>query len=146
MTQQVFTGSVGAAGASSHAAPRPARLLLGCGVLAGSLFITVALAQAFTRPGFDVLRHPISLLSLGTLGWVQITDFVGSGVLFVAFATGVRRALHPGRAASWGPLLLAGFGLGLVIAGIFRTDPALGFPPGTPAGTPAAASWHATLH
>ena len=90
MTQEVFTGRVGASDTPSHAAARPARLLLGCGVLAGSLFITVALAQAFTRPGFDVLRHPISLLSLGTLGWVQITDFVGSGVLLVALAIGVR--------------------------------------------------------
>ena len=30
-------------------------------------------------------------------------------------------------------------------AGIFRADPSLGFPPGTPAG-PGAVSWHGMLH
>ena len=117
MTQPVFARSVGAFRTPSHTASRLTRALLACGVLAGSLFMTVTLVQAFTRPGFDVLRDPISLLSLGNLGWVQITDFVGSGVLFVALAIGVWRVLHPGPAGTWGPLLLAGFGLGLVIAG-----------------------------
>jgi hypothetical protein len=46
------------------------RNLLGCGIVAGPLFITVSLTH--TRYGFDLARHPISLLSLGSLGWVQI--------------------------------------------------------------------------
>lgn len=121
-------------------------LLLACGVVAGSLFMVVALVQSFVRPGFDLRRHAISMLSLGDLGWIQVTDFLASGVLFVALAVGVRRVLHPGRAGTWGPLLLGGFGTGLVLAGIFTTDPALGFPPGAPAGMPATVSWHAMLH
>src|SRR5262249_4090281 len=116
------------------------KLLLACGVVAGSLFMVVALVQSFTRPGFDLRRHAISMLSLGDLGWIQVTDFVVSGLLFLMFAVGVRRVLHPGRAGTWGPLLLCSFGAGLVIAGIFSTDPALGFPPGAPAGMPSTMS------
>lgn len=55
------------------------RALLACGVVAGPLFIVVALIQAFTRSGFDPVRHPLSLLSLGDLGWIQITNFVVGG-------------------------------------------------------------------
>jgi hypothetical protein len=41
--------------------------------------------------------------------------------------------------------LLAGYGLGLVGAGLFVADPALGFPPGTPADANSI-SWHGLLH
>ena len=41
--------------------------------------------------------------------------------------------------------LLAGYGIGLVAAGIFRADPSDGFPPGTPRGV-APMSWHGTGH
>ena len=78
-----------------------ARLLL-LGTAAGPLFITVWLIQALTRDGFDPTRHPMSLLSLGAGGWVQIANFVVVGLLLIGFALGVRRALHPGRADIWG--------------------------------------------
>ena len=54
------------------------RKLLGCGIIAGPLFVVASLAQAFTRTGFDLGRHPISLLSLGSLGWVHVANFVVS--------------------------------------------------------------------
>jgi hypothetical protein len=46
------------------------RKLLFCGIVAGPLFIATSLIHAFTRTGFDLARHPISLLGLGSLGWV----------------------------------------------------------------------------
>lgn len=146
MERLIVNTSAGVTSAPDRAQERLTRGLLACGVLAGSLFVVVALLQAFTRPGFDVMRDPISLLSLGSLGWIQVSDFVGCGLLFVALAIGTRRTLRGGIACVSGPLLVGGFGLGLVVAGIFRTDPAFGFPPGTLSGAPAAASWHATLH
>jgi hypothetical membrane protein len=124
--------------------PTTTTRLLDCGVVAGPLFVTTALVQVLTREGYDLARHPISLLSLGELGWVQIASFVTTGLLVLAFAVGVRRALHPGPASRWGPLLLGALGLGLVLGGVFVTDPALGFPPGVPA--PAGRSWHAYAH
>jgi hypothetical membrane protein len=125
---------------------RQTRALLACGVVAGPLFVAVALVQAFTRDGFDLGRHPLSLLSLGALGWIQIANFVAAGLLSVAFAVGMRRVLHPGRGSRWGPLLIGLYGVGLIGGGVFLADPGAGFPPGAPAGAPEQLSWHGILH
>ena len=122
------------------------RTLLACGAVAGPLFVIVGFGQAFTRQGFDLTRHPLSVLSNGDLGWLQIANFLVSGLLVVAGAIGMRRALRGGRGGTWGPLLIAVYGLGLVAAAIFRADPMDGFPPGTPPGPPAAISTFGLLH
>jgi Protein of unknown function (DUF998) len=122
------------------------RTLLACGVVAGPLFLAGSLVQAFTREGYDLGRHPISLLSLGDLGWLQVTNFVVTGALYVACAVGLRRALRPGSGGTWGPRLVGALGVGLVCAGLFVTDAGAGYPPGAPAGAPAQISWHGLLH
>ena len=116
------------------------RSLLGYGVLAGPIYLVVGLAQALTRDGYDLTRHDLSLLANGTLGWIQITNLIVSGLMTVAAGVGMRRALRvlgAGRGAVWGPRLVAAYGLGLVGAGIFVADPMNGFPRGTPDGPPA---------
>jgi hypothetical protein len=122
------------------------RLLLVCGAIAGPLLIAVGFIQIPLRAGFDWTRHPLSMLSLGDLGWIQVTNFTVSGLFYVAAAVGLRRALRGQAAGTWGPLLIAGVGIGLVLGGVFSADPGLGFPPGAPAGAPASMSWHAGLH
>ena len=122
------------------------RRLLAAGVVAGPLFVVTVVAQALTRDGFDLGRHPASMLSLGELGWIQVTNFVVTGLLTVIFAIAVRRSLRDGPGARLGPLLLAAFGSGLVVAGAFVGDPAFGFPPGAPEGVPDTLSLHAVLH
>jgi hypothetical membrane protein len=121
------------------------RSLLACGLVAGPLFIAASLTQSFTRKGFDLARHPISLLSLGAPGWVQIANFVVCGILYVLGAVGLRQALGQSRGGTWGPLLIGVTGVGLIIAGVFTADPGAGFPPGAPAGAPTM-SWHGLLH
>jgi len=122
------------------------RRLLACGIVAGPLFFTVTLVHAFAREGYDLSRHPISLLSLGDLGWIQIANFVVAGALYVACAAGMRRVLHPGRGGTWGPRLVGALGVGMIMAGIFVTDAGAGFPQGAPAGAPPEISWHGMLH
>src|SRR5881296_2463175 len=112
------------------------RGLLACGALAGPLFVAVFVVQALARTGYDLREHPISLLTLGTLGWIQSANFVVAGALLTAFAIALRRLVHTGRGARSAPLLTGVFGLGLVIAGVFTPDPSLGFPPGAPKGIP----------
>lgn len=119
-------------------------MLLACGVLAGPLFVVTVLAQACTRDGFDPARHPLSLLSLGTLGWVQITNFILTGLLVIASAVGIRKTLSGTRAGTWGPRLIGVYGAAMVWGGIFLADPADGFPPG--AATSTDATWHGLLH
>jgi hypothetical membrane protein len=130
----------------SPAAPSKTARLLACGVLAGPLFLAILMIQAFMRDGFDLSRHPISLLSLGDLGWIQIANFVVTGALIVACATGMRRVLGLGRSGTWAPRLVGAFGVGLILAGVFTTDAGAGFPPGAPAGAPEQISWHGILH
>jgi hypothetical protein len=120
------------------------RLLLWCGAVAGPLFLLVVLIQDYTRPGFNPRIHLLSQLSLGDWGWVQIVNFVLAGVLNLLYAWGLWRRLHPGRAGTWGPILIGAYGLGLVTVGVFRTDPANGYPPGVV--TPAHPSWHGAIH
>jgi len=100
------------------------RILLLCGAIAGPLFLLTVLIQDYTRPAFDPRLQPLSLLSLGEWGWVQIVNFVLAGVLNLLYAGGLWRRLHPGRAGTWGPLLIGAYGLGLIAVGVFRTDPA----------------------
>jgi hypothetical protein len=119
--------------------------LLICGLIAGPFYLVVGLIQAITRPGFDIVRHDLSLLANGELGWIQITNLVLTGLLVGAFAVGMRQALPAGRGRTWGPILLGVYGVGLVGAGFFTADPAFGFPPGTPADAHAM-SWHGLLH
>jgi hypothetical membrane protein len=122
------------------------KALLACGVALGPFFLGVSLVQAFTRPGFDIRHHAISVLSLGDLGWIQITNFEISGLLAVACALGIRRTLRGRRAGTFGPVLIGLYGVGSMIAGVFHPDPGLGFPPGAPAGMPTTMSWHSSIH
>jgi hypothetical protein len=127
---------------STHDARDRTRPLLAAGVLAGPLFVGTVLAQAATRDGFDPSRHPLSMLALGPLGWIQTVNFLTAGLLVAASAVGMRRALAGSRGGTWGPRLIAVYGVGLFWAGIFTTDPAAGFPP----GALTAHTWHGTLH
>jgi Protein of unknown function (DUF998) len=133
-----------ASGAQCDPATRVTRSLLGYGVLAGPCYVVMVLGQAAVRPGFDLTRDDASLLSNGRLGWVQVANFVVTGLMIIAFAVGIRRALGPG--AIWAPRLIGLYGLGLIAAGLFIADPMNGFPPGTPAGRPAEISLHGMLH
>lgn len=114
-----------------HAGHRGVRVLLVCGVLQGPLWVGAVLAQDALRSGYDPLRHSTSALSLGELGWIQIGNFVLTGLLTLAFAVGVRRALGP-DGTLWGPVLIGVWAVCMIGAGAFVTDPSRGYPPGTP--------------
>lgn len=127
-------------------AARVTRSLLGYGVLAGPFYVAVAIGQALLRPGFDLAHDDVSLLSSGSFGWIQIGNFIATGLMVIACAIGVRRALGGGRGATWAPIVLGVYGVGLIAAGVFVADPMNGFPAGTPAGRPESISVHGILH
>jgi hypothetical protein len=95
--------------------------------------------QAFTRDGFDPSRHPLSLLSLGDLGWIQIANFIVTGALFMACAAGLRHAMSPGMGSRWGPRLSPLSGRA-DRGRVFVTDAGAGFPADAPSGAPKM-SW-----
>jgi hypothetical protein len=122
------------------------QFLLTCGILAGPIYILVSALEILTREGFDITRHTWSVLSNGDWGWVHIVNFLVTGLLTILGAMGLRQSLKGEKGGTWGPILLAVYGLCLVAAGIFKADPVDGFPPGTPLGTPTTISTSGMLH
>jgi len=120
------------------------KALLVCGVVAGPLFTVAWIVEGATRVNYDPLRYPISSLSIGDAGWMQIATFIITGLLILAFAVGLRRALRPSGSV-WGAALVGLAGIGLIGAGIFVADPLNGYPPGTPL-IPTERTIHGILH
>lgn len=112
--------------------------LLYAGVVGPLLFIVVFLVEGFTRPGYSQWRHYVSQLATGPGGWVQVANFLVCGTLVLAFAIGLRLATRSIAA----PILLGLFAIALLVAGVFSTDPALGYPPGVAVVHTA----HGTIH
>lgn len=119
------------------------RLLL-CGIIAGPLYLTVGLMQAFLRDGFDLGRHPLSILANGTGGWVQTMNFAITGLLVICASLAIGAVLRPqSRAIGW---ILGVFGVSMVVAAGFPADPMGGFPPGTAEGIPVTISTTGLVH
>ncbi len=125
------------------AADRITKSLLGWGAVAGLFYLTLSLAQALTREGFDLGLHSWSILANGSWGWIQTANLMLTGVMVTAFAVGLGRAVTTGIGARAVPRLIGIYGATLVAAGILRADPVVGFPVGTEQAT---VSWHGTLH
>jgi hypothetical protein len=123
-----------------------ARLALAAGVLVAPIFYLTVFIQAATRDGYSLNRAPLSLLSLGDEGWIQITNFIVCGLLALVSSFGFRAVLAGHRGGIWSPLLVAIYGLGLVIAGVWHPDPDAGFPPGAPLHSTAPMSNHNIVH
>ncbi len=124
--------------------PLVTRLLIAAGAIGPLLFILVFLVEGAIRPGYSAWHNFVSDLSLSNQGWLQIANFLICGVLVLCFAFGLRQIFRSGKGSTWGPLLLGIFGLSLIIAGIFVTDPSLGYyPPGTSSSTHTL---HGTIH
>lgn len=102
--------------------------LLLAGLAAALLFLVVLLVEGALRPGYDPIYHTGSELELGPRGWIQRANFIVMSAGVFAFAAGVQRSLG----STIGPVLLAVFASGLVIAGVFAPDPVRGYPPGAP--------------
>ncbi|MGH9125137.1 MAG: DUF998 domain-containing protein [Acidimicrobiales bacterium] len=120
------------------------RSLLAAGLAGSVLFNATFVIDGLFRHGYGALRQPMSALSLGHGGWVQIANFIVFGVLTCLSAIGWRATLTPGSGSVWYPRLKVIAGLALIAAGAFSQDPGLGFPPGVAA--PAQASVHAQIH
>lgn len=120
------------------------RSLLGWGVVAGPFYLIVGLVLALTRPGFDLTAHALSLLTLGEGGWMQRANLVLSGLMVLAAAYGIFRAIRSGRGLAISALA-AVYGAGLLLSALFRPDPVADFPPEASA-VEATASTAGILH
>jgi len=115
-------------------------LLLGVG--AAVVFVAVVLIEGALRSGYNPVYHTGSELELGERGWIQRANFFVVGLGMFAFAAGINQALD----TLIGAVLLAIFGFGLFISGVFAPDPVRGYPPGAPIEPRAEPSWRARIH
>ena len=109
------------------------RLLLICGALAGPLFTIIWFLTGLIRANYEPMRHPISALALGESGWTQVANFFITGLLALALAYGLQRALQSRGGSKWVFILFYIVAIGFLGTGFFATDPMSGYPPGTPA-------------
>ena len=117
-------------------------VLLLAGVIAAVVFVAVLLVEGALRPGYNPIYHTGSELELGERGWIQRANFFVMGAGVIVFAVGVQRSLN----TTSGAVLLALFGLGLIVAGMFAPDPVRGYPPGAPTGQEVDLTWQAKIH
>lgn len=120
------------------------RFLIAGGAIGSLLFIIVFLIEGATRPGYSAWHNYVSSLSLSDQGWMQIANFLMCGLLTLGFAIGLRQVFRTGRSSVWGPILLGVFSLALIVAGLFATDPSLGYPVGTHSSGPQ--TLHGIIH
>jgi hypothetical membrane protein len=111
---------------------RTTKLLLTCGQLGCILFIVLFLIQGQLRDAYSPLKFPISSLSIGRWGWIQVTNFLISGSLIFLFAIGFRRATPLLKNSLWTSRLFGAVGLGLFGAGLCSSDPVYGYPMSEP--------------
>ena len=104
------------------------KTLLMCGSIACPLFIITLLVEGAMRPNYNTLLFPLSSLSIGENGWTQISNFIFTGILLVAFSYGLKRVFNLNNKKFRGPLLIRLVGIGLIGAGVFITDPIYGYP------------------
>ena len=86
-------------------------------------FVAVFILEDLFDPGFDWLSTAISEHSLGPYGWVQITNFIVAGLLFLVFAWGVAEENRGCERRTIGPLLFVIIGVCILLSGPFVTDP-----------------------
>jgi hypothetical protein len=87
------------------------------------LFIGTFVVAGRKRQAYNPRSDPVSALALGSSGWVQVVNFLTTGVLTCAAAVGMRRALRPSSGTAGIPMAVGSVGIGLIGAGIFATDP-----------------------
>lgn len=119
------------------------RSMLGWGVVAGPFYLVFALTLALTRQGFDLSKHPLSLLTLGDGGWLQTLNFALTGIMVMVAGWGMLRAVERRGRSAGAAVIVAGAAIAL--AGVFRPDPIAGFPPGAEETMSASGMLHLAL-
>lgn len=85
-------------------------------------FVSVFSVHGWLSPGYSATRMFVSELSLGPQGWIQIFNFMLTGILVLAFGRGLAAHFRTGVASRTGPVLVQGIGASLIASGPFTTD------------------------
>lgn len=92
------------------------------GMIAPVLFVLVFTIEGWLRPGYSPVERPISALSLGPRGWIQITNFVVFGLLLYLFSRKMFLEFSKENLNRSGPILLIIIALIFLLSGPFVMD------------------------
>jgi hypothetical membrane protein len=95
------------------------------------LFILLFLTNDVVKPDYDPVRDAVSEAGIGSGGWLQIVNFIVSGLLITASSVAISQAVNRLTGA-----LVGLVGAGLALAGVFVSDP-------VPTDN---ATWHGMIH
>lgn len=119
--------------------------LLICGVIAGPLFIVTFLIQDSLRTDLNPIQNTVSALALGPHGWIQILNFLVTGILILLFARGIWNRFHDVRSRTLYTSLFGLLAISIIGAGLFTTFPASDHVAAIP-GTVRSHLSHAVVH
>jgi len=105
------------------AAGRRVGLAAVAGMAGAALFVSVFTVFGWLNPGYSARSMFVSELALGSFGWIQVLNFVLTGILLLMFGRGLAAHFSAGAASRAGPLLVQGIGVSLMASGAFDTDP-----------------------
>jgi hypothetical membrane protein len=107
-------------------------------MVAPACFFAVMVVLGFVTPGYDWVSRIGSELSLGSLGWIMIANFIILGVVELALAAALGRTVGD-RPSGWIATAAIGLlGAAFVVAGVCVTDPSR--------LVSGAHSWHGVVH
>lgn len=104
------------------------KVLLSCGMAGAAIFVSVFLTEGALRENYNTSMYPVSSLSIGSRGWLQIGNFIVTGSLIIAFSTALKKQFRLTNSGKKVSRLVFLVGAGLLGAGVFSTDPIYGYP------------------
>ena len=94
------------------------------GIIGTVFFIVAFITMHFLRQ-HDLVRYGtnIGFYSVGPYGSIFVAAFIALGLVGLALALGLRRAVAPSRSLSAGSVLIGLFGIGWIVGGVFCDAP-----------------------
>lgn len=102
------------------------QLSVWAGIIGPILYILVFTLDGALRPGYSAYREAASYLLLGSLGWIEIVNFIVFGCLLIVFAFGFFHRMSGVLRSGWlhiSTCLLVLVGVGFFMAALFLPDP-----------------------
>jgi hypothetical membrane protein len=92
------------------------------GVIAPVLFITLVIGLGMLEPGYSHMTEMMSVLGgvKGIRGSIFNVGVALTGVLIIAFSTGLHRSIHHGEGSRIGPVMIALGGVGMIGSSMFH--------------------------
>ena len=95
------------------------------GILGPAIFLLCSTIPATLQPGYNAIKNTISSLVWTPYGWMQTLGFCALGLLLMVFSTGLYKGIEKRCGLKAGATALFLVGAGVLLVGVFPTNPGL---------------------